>query len=102
MISHVVMLGLRPGYDADILADTMAGLGALTGQLPGFTSFEHGPNRDFEQKSPLYPYGFICRFNDRDALRAYANDPRHQMLGSRLVTLCGDDAGNILVYDIES
>ena len=102
MISHVVMLALPDHHDAGELAQVMAGLAELVGVLPGFIGFDHGPNRDYEGKSPGFPYGFICRFSDRAALDAYATDPRHQRLGARLVTLCGGDARNILVYDIES
>ena len=102
MISHVVMLGLTDNHDTDELAQVVTGLAALKDTLPGFTGFDHGPNRDYEWKSPGFPYGFICRFSDRAALDAYATDPRHLQLGARLVTLCGGDARNILVYDIES
>ncbi|MFQ1701184.1 Dabb family protein [Loktanella agnita] len=102
MISHVVMLGLSGDYDGDALAQIMTELGKLVGVIPGFARFDHGPNRDFEGKSPGFPYGFICQFSNATALSTYATDPRHQSLGARLVTLCGGDADNILVYDIEN
>ena len=97
MIQHIVMLALPDGYDAAELALVMEGLAAL--DLPGFTGFHHGPNIDLENKTPDYPYGFICSFADQSALETYAADPGHQSLGSRLVALCGGGDG-IMVMDL--
>lgn len=98
MIQHIVMLSLPVDYDQIPLQDVMDGLAAL--DLPGFVGFTHGPNRDFEAKSPDYPYGFICTFADAASLRTYAADPGHQALGARLVALCGG-AERIMVIDLE-
>jgi hypothetical protein len=102
MIQHIVLLALRSEYDHQELADIMQRLAALTDDLAGFTSFTHGPNRDFEGKSPDFPYGFICSFTEQSALQSYAIDPRHQALGARLVALCTGGAAGILVADIET
>ena len=98
MIDHVVLLALKPGHDADELADVMAGLSALAGQIEGFTAFRHGANRDYEGRSPAYGYGFVGQFRDALALAVYADDPRHRALGGRLMALCDD----LLVADVES
>lgn len=100
MIEHVVMLGLKDASDLSDCRDVMEGLERLTGEIPGFVSLTHGVNIDMEGKSPGYPYGFIARFEDRDALARYAADARHQALGARLVALCGGP-DRITVYDIE-
>ncbi|WP_127558224.1 Dabb family protein [Nioella ostreopsis] len=100
MIEHVVMLGLKDASDLSDCRDVMEGLERLTGEIPGFLSLTHGVNIDMEGKSPGYPYGFIGRFEDRDALARYAADPRHLVLAARLVALCGG-ADRITVYDIE-
>lgn len=98
MIRHIVMLNLPAGYDVDALAGIMDGLADL--DLTGFDRFEHGPNRDLENRTPDYPYGFICTFADLAALQRYAADPAHQALGSRLVTLCGGGE-RIMVMDLD-
>ena len=99
MIKHVVMLHLRADYDSAELVAVMAGLDGL--EIPGFTDFAHGVNRDLENKTPDYPYGFICTFNDLDALRRYQADPVHQALGQRLVALCAGGAAGIMVMDLD-
>jgi len=99
MIKHIVMLNLRPEHDAAELAAVMAGLDAL--EIKGFSGFSHGPNRDIENKSPDYPYGFICNFTDLEGLRRYASDPAHSALGARLVALCECGADGIMVMDLD-
>ena len=99
MIQHIVMLKLAPDYDQVALARVMDGLSALDGA--GFDAFQHGPNRDFEQKTPDYPYGFICSFADQDALVRYAADPTHKKLGGQLCALCIGGEDGIMVMDID-
>lgn len=99
MIKHIVMLNLRPDHDAEELAAIMAGLDAL--DIKGFTGFSHGPNHDIENKSPDYPYGFICNFKDLQGLHRYASNPDHGALGARLVALCCGGADGIMVMDLD-
>ena len=101
MITHIVAFAPKPDK-ADDLAAVMQGLGGLLGQIAGFTGFTHGPNIDAEGKTPDYPYGFVCTFADRAALDRYANDPRHQALGGKLVALCIGGGDGITVFDIQS
>ena len=101
MIRHIVMLNLLSDYDPTELSAVMDGLARLGEVLPGFVGFEHGPNRDFEKKSVDYPYGFICTFESADDVSVYANDPRHQALGGRLVAMCNGGGAGIMVLDID-
>lgn len=100
MIQHVVALNLLARVDREELVAVMDGLAGL--DLQGFVGFAHGPNRDFENKSRGYPYGFICTFTDADALARYATDPDHRALGARLVALCNDGAAGIMVFDFDT
>ena len=102
MIRHIVLLDLPDDYDGAELRDIMQQLKALVGHLPGFTNFTHGPNRDFEQKSARFPYGFIGTFADAQALCTYAKDAAHSALGGRLVAMCRGGADGIMVIDLET
>ncbi len=102
MIRHCVMLRLKPDYDTAELAAVMDGLGVVADRLSGCGGFIHGPNRDFEAKSPSYPYGFTLDFAAQAALQRYASDETHQQLGARLVALCVDGAEGVLVFDLET
>ena len=101
MIRHCVMLRLRDDHDRDALMDVIANLEKLTGQLENCSGFCAGPNRDYEGKSPSYPFGFTMDFASPEALSVYANDPRHEVLGSQLVSFCDGGSDGITVYDLE-
>ena len=99
MIQHIVMLRLKPDYEGAEFAAVMAGLARL--DIAGFDGFQHGPNHDVENKTPDHPYGFICRFDNLDALNLYASNPTHQALGARLCALCVGGGDGIMVMDLD-
>lgn len=101
MILHMVMLE-PDGADAmPRIMQAMAILDRLPAQINGLIDFRHGPNRDFEEKSQRYPYGFLCTFADKPALDAYAANPDHQRAGAILVAACKNGAKGIFVVDLE-
>ncbi|OAN76577.1 hypothetical protein A8B78_03620 [Jannaschia sp. EhC01] len=101
MLYHLVMLE-PDGPDAmPAIMEAMAILETLAPDLPGLIEFRHGPNRDFENKSERYPYGFLCTFADKTALDTYAANPTHQRAGALLVASCKNGADGIFVVDLE-
>jgi len=102
MIKHCVFLSLSDPNDAGVLDEPMRLLDGLAGTLPGMLDFTHGPNRDFENKTPDHQYGFVATFADRAALRAYAKHPQHQQAGAMLVAACKNGYDGILVADLET
>lgn len=102
MIRHCVFLRLAPKADTAELDKIMLGLEDVVRRLDGCSGFRAGPNRDYEGKSPDYPYGFTLDAENAKALAAYAVDPEHQELGARLVALCEGGAAGILVFDIDA
>ncbi len=100
MIRHIVMLDLPSDYDRDTLADIMAQIETLKQKIPGFTHFEHGPNRDYEGMSPNCAYAFVCHFENEDTSRAYIIDPDHHKFGQRLVDMCNGGVAGITVVDM--
>mgnify|MGYP001787497667 CR=1 FL=1 len=101
MIRHCVMLRLGVDADTAALDRIMCGLGDLVARLDGCSGFCAGPNLDFEDKTPDYPYGFTLDARDATALAAYAADPEHAALGAELVAMCAGGGDGIAVYDIE-
>ncbi len=101
MIRHCVVLNLRAGANPGELAEVMYDLEQVCDRLDGATGFLHGPNRDFEGKSPDYPYGFTIDFTDGAALERYAVDPAHKACGARLVAMCEGGKDGITVFDLE-
>ncbi len=101
MIKHIVMLDLAADHDPAELQLVMTGLDDLRHSVSGFTHFEHGENRDFENMSPSCSYLFICHFDGEDTSRAYLVNKDHQALGKRLVGLCKGGVSGVTVVDLD-
>lgn len=102
MIRHCVFLKLKPEADSAELDKIMLDLEDLVRRLAGCSEFRAGPNRDYEGKTPEYPYGFTLDAENAEALAAYAVNPEHQALGARLVALCQGGGDGITVFDIDA
>ncbi|MFN3172515.1 MAG: Dabb family protein [Hyphomicrobiales bacterium] len=100
MILHCVFCHPLDGA-ADELSGIMVELATFSQGLQGVIAFDHGPNRDFEAKSPDHSVGFVIRFGSAQALANYAEHPTHQALGGKLCDLCVGGADGIIVYDLE-
>ncbi|TWI86005.1 stress responsive alpha/beta barrel protein [Roseibium hamelinense] len=102
MIKHCVFLSLADPADLSVLDEPMQLLESLGQSVPGMIGFVHGPNKDFENKTPNHQYGFVCTFNDREAHLAYEKHPVHQKAGGMLIAACAGGYEGILVADIEA
>lgn len=100
MILHCVFCRFRDDTgQADRLA-ILSDLERFSLTLEGVGGFDHGPNADFEGKSPGFTDGFVIRFKDRAALDTYASHPTHGLLGARLCEMCKGGADGIVVFDL--
>jgi hypothetical protein len=102
MLLHCVFCAIRPDVPAADLIAVMDELAALQPEVEGFLEFRHGPNRDYENKSPRHGHGFVIAFRDRAAHSTYDAHPRHRAAGARLVGLCEGGYEGIVVYDLEA
>jgi hypothetical protein len=100
MIRHIVLLNLPPEHDPAILLEALGLLVRLQEKVPGLLSVEHGPNEDYEDKSPKFPYGFVVTFKDREAHRAYLDHEDHQRAGGLLTSICAAGDEGLFVADL--
>lgn len=101
MILHSVYCNLRSDVESGAATAVFRELDKLCKRIGGVLSFEYGPNRDFEAKSPEYAVGFVVRFTDRHALEHYAEHPIHKEMGAQLCALCDGGADGVMVFDLE-
>ncbi|WP_170583175.1 Dabb family protein [Ruegeria arenilitoris] len=101
MILHCVFFTFRSDAPQDARRAVLTGLAELCADLEGVLAFESGPNLDFEGKSQDYRDGFVIRFADRTAVKAYAEHPTHRRLGGQLCDLCQNGADGIIVFDLD-
>ena len=101
MILHAVFCNVLARVSTSERAEVFERLSKLSMSLDGVLSFEAGPNRDFEGKSPNYSDGFVICFTIRGALTRYAEHPEHLALGAKLCTICEGGADGIIVFDLD-
>lgn len=101
MLLHCVFCNFRPDTTGAAQRDVLSALAAFSTSLDGVIAFDHGPNLDFEAKSPDHDSGFVIRFRDRAALAQYAQHETHQALGRQLCDLCVGGAEGVVVYDLD-
>lgn len=101
MLAHCVFLNVADDQSADAPEEVLRALGELRNEVDGMLGYEWGPNRDFEEKTPDYTYGFVVMFRDREAHLAYERHPKHVELGGRLVAMCKGGADGITVFDLD-
>ena len=101
MLIHCVFCAISPDAPRAELEAIYADFAGLVGLVDGMLSFQNGPNRDYEGKSPAHGEGFVVTFRDRAAHIAYETHPVHQAAGARLCGLCVGGYDGIMVYDLE-
>ena len=101
MLIHCVFCTIRPDANRGDLAAVYDVFAGLVSVIDGMISFDAGPNRDFELKSPQFTDGFVVRFASRAAHLAYDGHPLHKAAGARLIGLCAGGYAGITVFDLE-
>ncbi len=85
MIRHIVLFKVRDNVPAEQKASQLktlkADFEALVGQIPSLRSIEIGLNVNPQEKFDL---SLTAVFDDMAGLQAYAVDPRHVAVASRL------------------
>lgn len=102
MLKHCVFLSLRSDAEMASVEEAMGRLQSLVGKIDGMIDFVCGPNRDFENKSGNYQFGFVVTFADRDAHLAYERHPDHEAAGGMLIEACRGGYEGIFVVDLDT
>ncbi len=95
MITHVVLLNPKEDKSPREIQRALENVAELKEIIPGITEVKTGENVSANHHG--YTYGFIMRFVDKDALKAYAPHPAHQRVSEELVAMCH----SILDFDLE-
>lgn len=102
MLKHCVFLSLRADADMAPVEEAMELLQGLVDTVDGMIDIAWGPNRDFENKSGDYQFGFIVTFEDRQAHLDYESHPDHVEAGTMLIAACRGGYDGIFVVDLET
>lgn len=102
MITHIVLLRLRPEVSEAAIGAVFAEVHALQGSLPGLRRVISGRSASPEQIERGYLHGMVVTFDDWAALERYQTDPRHRASGAKFVAACQGGLDGILVFDLEA
>lgn len=97
MIIHTVLLDPKPEATQDEITTALEHVRDLQQVIPGILDVQAGENLN-SPKGQGYTYGFIMRFIDLAALKAYAPHPAHVLVSNELVKV----SQRILDFDIEA
>jgi hypothetical protein len=97
MLTHVVLMQLRPDAPTSDVDDLARRLRHLADALAGPGSCVVGPNVTAEPFARGYDFGFVIRFPDRIALASYHDHPDHQAIGELVQRL----SAAFLVFDFD-
>jgi hypothetical protein len=83
MVRNVVLVRLKPGYDAARVAEIQAGLRSLN--CPGTLSYTIGD--DLGLRTGNWSFAIVADFADADAYAVYDRDTRHNELRAELAPM---------------
>lgn len=97
-IIHVVLVRWAASAAPDVVARVERAVAAVRAEIPGVVEATHGPGVSPEGLERGYQYGLYVRFADAAARDAYLPHPVHLPLAQ----LIGDNAEDVLVFDLEA
>ena len=83
MIRNVVLVKLKAGQDAAVIAEIQKGLRGL--DCPGTVSYTVGDDLGLREGS--WSFAIVADFTDEDSYRAYDQDAEHNRIRARLAPL---------------
>ena len=101
MIRHIVLTKFKPETNETKIEEIYRDISDLADRLPGAQSFTGGRSKSPEQIERGYMHGFVIDFDNWDALRAYAENSEHKLLGGQLVENAVGGIEGILVLDLD-
>ncbi len=102
MITHMVLLELRPDVPQSEIDGIFADLAGLSGTIDGITSFAGGPYSSPEGMQRGFTHGFCMTFESAAARDAYLPHPAHEVVKARVVKALQGGVAGALAFDFES
>lgn len=102
MITHMVLLKVRPDVPQAEIDAIFADLAGLRASIPGITSFAGGPYSSPEGLQRGYTHGFCMTFASAAQRDAYLPHPAHELVKTRVGAALEGGVAGALAFDFES
>ena len=96
MVEHIVLFKWKAEATAAQIAEAVAGLKGLKGDVPDVLDLSVGEN--FSDRGQGFTHGLVVRFPDKAALAAYGPHPAHQHI---VQTFIDPIRESVLAFDYE-
>jgi hypothetical protein len=102
MITHMVLLKIRPDVPRPKVAAVFGEIGGLQQKIPGIRSFAWGPYSSPEGLQRGYTHGFCMTFSDAKARDVYLPHPEHEKVKAKVLEILDGGVAGVLAFDFES
>ncbi len=90
MLTHIVMVKIKPGAEREKVDRVISDLRGLPGRIPEIRGFEVG--EDIVHSPRSFDFALVARFDDLAALKRYQQHPDHVPVAAALQALAGQMA----------
>lgn len=94
MITHIVLLQMKPGIAPERITQTLHHIQQLEDSVPGLLHVQAGKNLSALHKG--YEYGYIMQFASQAELQAFPSHPTYGPIKAELQLICQDN----IVFDV--
>jgi hypothetical protein len=102
MITHMVLLKIRPDVSQAKIDTIFKELAALRKKIPGLTSFAGGPYSSPEGLDRGYTHGFCMTFKDAASRNGYLSHADHEAVKALIGPALEGGINGALAFDFES
>jgi stress responsive alpha/beta barrel protein len=102
MITHMVLLKIKPSVPAQKVERVLADIGALRKVIPGIRSYSAGAYTSPEGMNKGYTHGFCMVFDDAARRDAYLPHPAHEVVKKKVLELLEGGLDGVVAFDFES
>lgn len=102
MMTHVVLLKVRPDVGANDVSVVFTALGGLKNKIPGILTFAGGPYSSPEGLNRGYTHGFVMKFSSAEARDVYLDHPEHEKVKEQVLGILDGGLDGVVAFDFDS
>jgi len=99
MITHMVLLKIRPDVPPSVVGEVFSQIADLKGKIPGILSFSGGPYSSDEGLERGFTHGFCMTFTDSAARDAYLPHAEHEVVKQNVLEILNGDLDGVVAFE---
>lgn len=99
MITHMVLLKVRPTVPAEDVSRVFQAIGDLQKKIPGILSYSWGPYSSPEGLNRGFTHGFCMTFVNAPARDVYLDHPEHEKVKAIVLEVLDGGLQGVIAFD---